>query len=334
MTDLAKTPFVRELASSDKKIRDKATDSLALFLRSKTDLSLLELLKLWKGLFFCFYHSDRPLTQQALARNLSYSLVPALPRSTVHRFLRAFWITIGREFHSIDRLRLDKYLLLIRLYIGVAFEIFLKNKSDSAQQQANGNGSAKKRKREESEAAKKRSKSKSRSKSKPGKQLDEDEDGDEEENTDEKREASQTNNLAANDWRDLKSYLAILSEGPLNPLNFDPAQPAADEKNDIMPMPLGPDGLRYHILDIWIDEIEKVLEFDEESGRPKGDVPMELLLEPVERLKKEGVHRPVRARAGETLSDERLVEWGFRTKEVAEDEEEESEEEWGGFGDD
>lgn len=73
MTDLAKTPFVRELASSgsslnsyefsfqqtdsnttiDKKARDKATDSLSLFLRSKTDLSLLELLKLWKGLFYC-----------------------------------------------------------------------------------------------------------------------------------------------------------------------------------------------------------------------------------------------------------------------------------------
>ena len=74
MADVQKTPFVRDLASSgmflslsidwkiicwfhisipDRKVRDKALDSLTLFIRSKTDLSLIDLLKLWKGLFFC-----------------------------------------------------------------------------------------------------------------------------------------------------------------------------------------------------------------------------------------------------------------------------------------
>ncbi|KAL3463324.1 nucleolar protein,Nop52-domain-containing protein [Aspergillus heterothallicus] len=328
MTDLAKTPFVRELASSDKKIRDKATDSLARFLRSKTDLSLLELLKLWKGLFFCFYHSDRPLTQQALARNLSYSLIPTLPRSTVHRFLRAFWITIGREFHSIDRLRLDKYLLLIRSYVGVAFQIFLKDNRSSSQQAKGGDDAgSKKRKREESAKDKKRSKSKSKN-GKRSAQVDDD--GDED-----KTEESQQQTPAGSDWSDLKSYIEILSEGPLNPLNFDPSQPALDEKNGIIPMPHGPDGLRYHLLDIWIDELEKVLEFDEQ-GKPLGEVPIDLLLEPVEKLKKEGLHKPVRTRAAETLGDERLVQWGFREGVVVnqDEDEESSEEEWGGFGDD
>ncbi|OJI97425.1 hypothetical protein ASPVEDRAFT_79147 [Aspergillus versicolor CBS 583.65] len=314
MTDLAKTPFVRELASSDKKIRDKATDSLSLFLRSKTDLSLLDFLKLWKGLFFCFYHSDRPLTQQALARNLSYTLVPSLPQTTVHRFLRAFWITIGREFHAIDRLRLDKYLYLIRSYVGVAFQIFLKNNNS-----ATANGASKKRKREETTASKKRSKSKSKSKSK---HADEDEEEEQEDVTN-------------SNWADLQAYLDIITEGPLHPLNFDPSQPKPDEENGVIPMPHGPDGLRYHLLDIWIDEIEKAIEIDPESGKPVGEVPMEMLLAPVERLKKESAHRPVRTRAGETLDDERLVEWGFKEKKAdkADSEDEESEEEWGGFGD-
>ncbi|CEN62362.1 hypothetical protein ASPCAL08998 [Aspergillus calidoustus] len=327
MADLAKTPFVRELASSDKKIRDKATDSLALFLRSKTDLSLLELLKLWKGLFFCFYHSDRPLTQQALARNLSYSLVPSLPRSTVHRFLRAFWITIGREFHSIDRLRLDKYLLLIRSYVGVAFQIFLKDKSPLTQ--ANGDASTKKRKREESAKDKKRSKSKSKNGKMNAQEAD-----DEQTQTDAQTQSSSDDNSDA--WTGLKTYLDIISEGPLNPLNFDPNQPALDEKNGIIPMPHGPDGLRYHILDLWIDELEKVLEFDDE-GKPVGEVPIDLLLAPVERLKKEGLHKPVRTRAAETLGDERLVKWGLREGVLVgkdKEDEESSEEEWGGFGDD
>lgn len=37
----------------DRKTRDKALESLTLFLRARRDLSLLELLKIWKGLFFC-----------------------------------------------------------------------------------------------------------------------------------------------------------------------------------------------------------------------------------------------------------------------------------------
>ncbi|KAL4755046.1 hypothetical protein BDW72DRAFT_164955 [Aspergillus terricola var. indicus] len=331
MADLAKTPFVRELASSEKKIRDKATDSLALFLQSKTDLSLLELLKLWKGLFFCFYHSDRPLTQQALARNLSYTLVPSLPRTTVHRFLRAFWITIGREFHSIDRLRLDKYLLLIRSYVGVAFQIFLKN-PNSVSATTNGTGTGtdagnKKRKREEPAKSKKRSKSKSKSA-----QLSSDNE-DQDENSHPNSESPST--TSNNDWTDLQSYLEILSEGPLHPLNFDPSQPKLDEEKGIIPMPHGPDGLRYHLLDIYIDELEKALEFETETGKPVGEVPADILLAPIERLKAESPHKPVRVRAAETLADERLVTWGLREKEKKEvSEEESSEEEWGGFEDD
>ncbi|KAL5002714.1 nucleolar protein,Nop52-domain-containing protein [Aspergillus recurvatus] len=326
MADLAKTPFVRELASSDKKIRDKATDSLSLFLRSKTDLSLLELLKLWKGLFFCFYHSDRPLTQQALARNLSYTLVPSLPRTTVHRFLRAFWITIGREFHAIDRLRLDKYLLLIRSYVSVAFQIFLKNhNSASASTNITDTGN-KKRKRDQTAKSKKRSKSKS----KEAQPASDDEDEDDNSHPD-----SASPSTASNNWTDLQSYLEILAEGPLHPLNFDPSQPKPDEEKGIIPMPHGPDGLRYHLLDIYVDELEKVFEFDAETGKPVGEVPVEILLAPIERLKAESPHKPVRVRAAETLADERLVTWGLREKEKEEESEEESsEEEWGGFGDD
>ncbi|KAF7589623.1 hypothetical protein BBP40_004037 [Aspergillus hancockii] len=311
MTDIQKTPFVRELASSDKKIRDKATESLTLFLRSRTDLSLLELLKLWKGLFFCFYHSDRPLTQQALARNLSYLLVPTLPRTAVHRFLRAFWITIGRDFHSLDRLRLDKYLFLIRCYVGVAFEVFLKGA------QAQNKVGEKKRKREEVEGqkAKKRSKGKKQSEEREDEELEKDDE---------------------TKWAGLEEYISIMEDGPLCPLNFDPDQPAADEENDYVPMPHGPDGLRYHVMDIWIDELEKVLEFEEvgddetKTRKPKGNVPIELILRPIEKLRAESPYKPVRTRAQEALEDERLIEWGFRTRKVDSDEDE-SDEEWGGF---
>ncbi|EAW07736.1 putative ribosomal RNA processing protein [Aspergillus clavatus NRRL 1] len=331
--DLQKTPFVKELASSDRRTRDKATESLTLFLRSRTDLTLLDLLKLWKGLFFCFYHSDRPLTQQALARNLSYSLVPTLPRATLHRFLRAFWVTIGRDFHSLDRLRLDKYLYLIRCYVGVAFEIFLKANKQQQQEAAatNGSASGKKRKREQ-QAAKQKKRSKAGKEEKAEATVG-DVDGEE----------GQAQN-GEGDWAELESYLTIIEEGPLCPLNFDPDQPPADEKNpNYVPMPHGPDGLRYHVLDIWVDELEKVLEFEEEEGQSeeatktrkvKGKVPVELLLRPIEKLRKESAFKPVRTRAAETLNDDRLFEWGFRAREVEDEDDDDSEQEWGGFADD
>ncbi|ODM21981.1 hypothetical protein SI65_02825 [Aspergillus cristatus] len=334
MTDVQRTPFVRDLASSDRKTRDKALDSLTLFLRSRTDLSLIDLLKLWKGLFFCFYHSDRPLTQQALARSLSYSLVPTLPRSTVHRFLRAFWITIGREFHAIDRLRLDKYMYLIRCYVGVAFEIFVKGKQ---QQQPGNDDGGKKRKREEEEAAAKSKNPKKQNKRSKGKNNTEGQSNGTSNGT-----TNTTTDSDAAKWTDLKSYLSIISEGPLNPLNFDPDQDTSiNEKTDYVPMPHGPDGLRYHLLDIWIDELEKVLEFEQEDSeegeeaKPRkviSEVPMDLILGPIETLRVEGLHKPVRTRAAEALQDERLFEWGFKERKVeSEDEDEESEEEWGGF---
>ncbi|KAJ5620044.1 hypothetical protein N7510_004028 [Penicillium lagena] len=319
MAEIEKTPFVRELASSDRKTRDKALESLTLFLRSRTDLTLVDLLKLWKGLFFCFYHSDRPLTQQALARALSYSLVPSLPHQTVHRFLRAFWITIGRDFHSLDRLRLDKYLFLIRCFVGVAFEIFVKRKT--GQNQVDG----KKRKREDAKQKKGGKKQKKQEETKAASIAEDDE-------------------TSEGKWADLEAYISIIEEGPLCPRNFDPDQPSkpvTEEGGDpnFVPMPHGPDGLRYHVVDIWVDELEKVLEFEEEeteggNRKIKGDVPVELILRPLETLRTESPYKPVRTRAAEALGDDRLVEWGVREREVEEEEDEDSEQEWGGFGDD
>ncbi|CAG8030675.1 unnamed protein product [Penicillium olsonii] len=308
--DGQKTPFVRELGSSDRKVRDKALDSLTQFVRSRNDLTLVDLLKLWKGLFYCFYHSDRPLTQQALARALSYSLVPSLPRATLHRFLRAFWITIGRDYHALDRLRLDKYLMLIRFYVGVAFEVFVKNPTQSAD--------GKKRKR--ADAAKKGGK-------KQKKQAEAEPETAEEKDDTEDVEAK---------YPDLAAYISIIEEGPLCPLNYDQDQDMEEGDPNYVPMPHGPDGLRYHLIDIWVDELEKVLEFEEEAGEDeetpkrkiKGDVPVELILRPLEKLRAESQYKPVRTRATEALEDDRLYEWGVRTRPV---EEEDSEEEWGGF---
>lgn len=51
--DAQSSPFIKHLASSDKRTRDSALASLRAFLASRSEISELDLLKLWKGLFYC-----------------------------------------------------------------------------------------------------------------------------------------------------------------------------------------------------------------------------------------------------------------------------------------
>jgi ribosomal RNA-processing protein 1 len=89
----------------DRRSRDKGVDTLRSYLRSRgAKLDNLEMLKLWKGLFYCMWMSDKPRTQQQLARDLA-ALVDVLPGETVLLFLDAFWKTMAREWVGIDVLR-------------------------------------------------------------------------------------------------------------------------------------------------------------------------------------------------------------------------------------
>lgn len=110
-------PFIKNLASSDRKIRTTALESLRTFLSAKhvsSSLSTLEILKLWKGLFYALWMCDRPLPQQALCQDLA-DLVWVLPPTAVIPWLRGFWATMAREWTTgIDVLRMEKFLLLVR----------------------------------------------------------------------------------------------------------------------------------------------------------------------------------------------------------------------------
>jgi ribosomal RNA-processing protein 1 len=94
-------------AIQDKKTRDKAVRNLAGFLSASGDDGIppSEMTKLWKGIFYCFWMSDKPLVQQALASELA-ELVQAIPSTQgALSFLRGFWQATVREWSGIDRLR-------------------------------------------------------------------------------------------------------------------------------------------------------------------------------------------------------------------------------------
>ncbi len=106
--------------ATDRRTRDAALASLTKFLGAKRTFEDMELLKLWKGLFYCFWMSDRTATQQALATDLA-SLVKVVFRDNLIPFLAAFWRTMCREWSGIDVLRLDKFYTLLRRYVEYSF---------------------------------------------------------------------------------------------------------------------------------------------------------------------------------------------------------------------
>ena len=237
-------PFVKQLASSgtfpsevsylnhatdslklDRKIRDRALSSLRTYLHRAAPFSPLDLLKLWKGLFYCMWMSDKPRTQQALARDLAGLLDAIISKQNLLGFVNAFWKTIAREWGNIDALRMDKYLYLVRCYVGKGFEV-----------------------------------------------------------------------VAKNEWADaelLKEYLAVLGAVPL------------DARDSTIP-----NGLRYHVIDIYVDELDKV-----DTDR---SVPLEEILRPLKQLGSDSRTKPVTKRVKEALEDERLADW--KNENVAEDE--------------
>lgn len=55
--------FARALGSTDYATREKGLQALSRFLVHKANMSELDMMKLWKGLFFCFWHSDKAPVQ-------------------------------------------------------------------------------------------------------------------------------------------------------------------------------------------------------------------------------------------------------------------------------
>lgn len=86
-----------------------------------------------------------------------------------------------------------------------------------------------------------------------------------------------------------------------------------------------PNGIRYHVIDIYVDELERVGVLEEGS-----ESPLESLLVPLRTLAKESPTKHVRVKSKDALEDERLP-----GNEKTEEEKTENDDEggWGGIED-
>ncbi|OTA98021.1 hypothetical protein M426DRAFT_70545 [Hypoxylon sp. CI-4A] len=260
-------PFIKNLASSDRKIREKSLTTLRTFLTAPTTarkLTDLDYLKLWKGLFYSVWMCDRPVPQQNLCAELA-GLLSVLPAPNddqsvvVIPFLRAFWATMSREWTSIDVLRMEKYLLLVRRVFGASLAWV-------------GEGKNKKNGKWAGERA--------------------------------------------------ASMLQLLREWPF------------DKTGDLARVAVG---LRLHVLDIWVDEAEKLglcETGDDDDETVDGSKEFLDGLRRIVTVQSKSDCKPVRVRAKESLADERLP-WNQAdsSDEIATKQNRDENDGWGGFDD-
>eukprot|EP00794_Sanderia_malayensis_P000157 gene157-769_t len=122
--------FAKKLANNDKKVRDRAVKRMKIWLSSRNgeSFSELEMMKLWKGLFYCVWFSDKPLVQEELAKSLASLIHGFKDHLAVKRFIGGFFQTMGREWNGIDALRLNKFFMFNRKFLSDIF-LYLMNEN-------------------------------------------------------------------------------------------------------------------------------------------------------------------------------------------------------------
>ncbi|CAH8271743.1 unnamed protein product [Arabidopsis lyrata] len=122
--------LIKKLASCKQSIRDRSLRTvLRTWLPEQTEISDEDMKKLWQGIFYCIWHADKSLYQSELIDRLS-SAIQSLPLSLSLHYFTVFLFTMRREWSRIDRLRLDKFYLLIRRFLHGFFSLLDSNSWD------------------------------------------------------------------------------------------------------------------------------------------------------------------------------------------------------------
>ena len=117
--------FAKRLAHNNRNVRAETLKKLRRWLGTKSrhgSMEYTELLKIWKGLHYSMWYSDKPLLQESLALDIS-QIIDVFPTPQLAiLFFKAFCETLAREWIMIDRLRLDKFYMFFRTVLKTTLE--------------------------------------------------------------------------------------------------------------------------------------------------------------------------------------------------------------------
>ena len=80
-----------------------------MYFLSFTAFTEADFMRLWKGLFYCMWMSDKPLVQEELAESLSKIVHCFSSIDTALLYTKCTFKSLAAEWFGIDRYRLDKF---------------------------------------------------------------------------------------------------------------------------------------------------------------------------------------------------------------------------------
>jgi len=126
--------FAQKLAANDLVQRNRAVKKLQKWLQLRGALlTKEEIMRIWKGLHYCFWMSDKPLVQEELAETIGH-LIHCFSSENALAFIECGLITEGREWVGIDQWRMDKFMMLTRRYLRQVFNFLAKDNWDKVVQ--------------------------------------------------------------------------------------------------------------------------------------------------------------------------------------------------------
>jgi ribosomal RNA-processing protein 1 len=104
----------------------QAVDDVRGWLRQFKRAEKGDFLRLWKALWYCMWHSDKPLVQQELAEVLAGLTREVAARSSVSQgllYASAFFDLARMEWMKLDKWRVDKFRSLVRKMLSASLHV-------------------------------------------------------------------------------------------------------------------------------------------------------------------------------------------------------------------
>ncbi|KAG8187782.1 hypothetical protein JTE90_025820 [Oedothorax gibbosus] len=134
MENSAEAHYCQQLASNQPNVREKALRKIGLWFAtksvSKDGFDEEKLLKMWKGIFYYFWHCDKMLVQEEKADIISGFVHNFKSIKFAFMFVDTFFQTMSREWHGIDRYRIEKFMMLIRRVLHQTYQLLKNHKWD------------------------------------------------------------------------------------------------------------------------------------------------------------------------------------------------------------
>ncbi|XP_026483451.2 ribosomal RNA processing protein 1 homolog [Vanessa tameamea] len=115
--------FARLLSENEKKTRDRVLKTFKKWLlncfEKGYEFKEDDFIRVWKGLFYAVWMSDKPLVQEDLCDSIAdiLDLFPPEHIASAMLMSKAGFKVLATEWYGIDQHRMDKFLMLVRRYL-------------------------------------------------------------------------------------------------------------------------------------------------------------------------------------------------------------------------